>query len=213
MRAVARRHRRVILAQSGVADPSPDSDIRRGNAIMPPGRITAITDGGALYPLDKMDAHRRGVLHMAVSVFIFSGEALLIQRRAIGKYHSGGQWANSCCTHPYWKEPLLHAAERRTREELGLRIALKPAGIITYRAPVGSGLVEHERVQIFHAEADRVSLRLAPDPDEVMEARFVSCNALQTAARTGPSEFAPWFRIYLDRWDELCLSRPLPTGA
>jgi isopentenyl-diphosphate delta-isomerase len=209
MRAVARRRRRVNLAQSDGPDPSSYSDVRQGNAIMPPGAITAITDGGALYPVDKMDAHRRGVLHMAVSVFIFSGEDLLIQRRAIGKYHSGGQWANSCCTHPYWREPLLQAAERRTREELGVYIALKPAGIITYRASVGSDLVEHEKVQIFHAEADRDSLRLAPDPEEVMEARFASCGALQDAARTNPMDFAPWFRIYLDRWDELCLSRPI----
>jgi isopentenyl-diphosphate delta-isomerase len=213
MRAGARRRRSVSLASPGVTGARLDDSIGPADAPPAADRIAAVTDGGALYPLEKMDVHRRGILHLAVSVFVFSGEELLMQRRALGKYHSGGQWANSCCTHPYWREPLLRAAERRTREELGLSIALKPAGVITYRASVGSGLIEHERVQIFHAEADRDRLCLMPNPDEVMETRLVSVAALCFAAKVNPGDFAPWFRIYLERWDELGLPRQMPDAA
>ena len=102
-----------------------------------------------------MQAHRSGQLHLAVSVFLFCGDEMLIQRRAIGKYHCGGLWANSCCTHPHWGETLAAAARRRMWEELGVWLRLSAGATLTYRARVGKGLIEHERVQLFRAEADK----------------------------------------------------------
>jgi len=167
--------------------------------------IPAIADDGRLYPIGKMEAHRGGILHLAVSVFAFAGDRLLIQRRASGKYHSGGQWANTCCTHPNWNERLEASARRRLREELGFDAELSAAGQIEYRADVGSGLREVERVQVYRAEID-AAMRFTPNPDEVSGTRWAEPRRLQDEAAAWPEQFAPWFRIYLARWDELGLS-------
>jgi isopentenyl-diphosphate delta-isomerase len=165
--------------------------------------ITAIADDGSLFPIGKMDAHRRGILHQAVSVFVFCGGELLIQRRAATKYHCAGQWANTCCTHPAWGESEQAAADRRLREELGFSVALEPARVLTYAARVPEGLVEHERVRIFRGAADKATLRPDPDPDEVCAIRWASPDALRAEMHRRPDDFAPWFRIYLRRWDDL----------
>ncbi|XBQ17709.1 MAG: NUDIX domain-containing protein [Oceanicaulis sp.] len=152
-----------------------------------------------------MDAHRRGLLHDAVSVFVFDGPDMLVQRRAAGKYHCGGLWANACCTHPDWGEDAAASARRRLREELGIDLPLTEVGLTVYRADVGGGLVEHERVRIFRASADRAALRFDLDPDEVSEVRWASPAALIEEARTAPGTIAPWLKVYLDRWDTLGL--------
>jgi isopentenyl-diphosphate delta-isomerase len=170
--------------------------------------IPAIGADSRLFAVEKMQAHLSGQLHLAVSVFLFCGSEMLIQRRAMSKYHCGGLWANSCCTHPHWGETLAMAARRRTREELGVAPSLTAGGVLTYCAPVGDGLVEHERVQLYRGEVDKTCLRLAPDPDEVMETGWVSRQALADAMAATPQAYAPWFRIYMDRWDELGLVAP-----
>ena len=167
--------------------------------------IPAVAGDGSLFPIDKMEAHKRGVLHQAVSVFVFSGRDILIQRRAAAKYHCGRQWANTCCTHPYWGETTAEAAQRRIFDELGFSIPLVPASVITYAAPVGNGLLEHERVQLYRGAADKTQLRIAANADEVMETRWATREKLQTEIRAQPQSFAPWFRIYLNRWSELGL--------
>jgi isopentenyl-diphosphate delta-isomerase len=166
--------------------------------------IPAIGADG-LFPIDKMEAHRTGQLHLAVSVFLLSGQDMLIQRRAITKYHSGGLWANSCCTHPHWSETPADAAQRRTREELGACAALNLAGALTYYASVGSGLIEHERVQVFFAQVDKTGFCLSPHPDEVMETRWVSRDSVWAHMQARPEDFASWFQIYLARWRELAI--------
>jgi isopentenyl-diphosphate delta-isomerase len=165
--------------------------------------IPAIGPAGAVYPVGKMDAHRRGVQHIAVSVFIFAGSEILIQRRAAGKYHSGLQWANACCSHPNWDEPIAAAAHRRLFEELGIDLPLAAGRVIDYRADVGGGLIENERVHLFSGIADRRTLVIAPDPQEVSETRWATRADLLREAGAAPDSFAPWFRIYLDRWAEL----------
>lgn len=167
------------------------------------GKIPAIGADGDLFAIEKMQAHRSGQLHLAVSVFIFSGEEMLIQRRAASKYHCPGLWANSCCTHPHWHESLAAAARRRTREELGVSLRLRSCGTLTYRAAVGGDLIEHEQVQLYEAQTAKSHLRLAPDPAEVMETGWVTRPAVLAAMAVRPQDYAPWFRIYLHRWDEL----------
>lgn len=169
--------------------------------------IPAIGANGAMFPIEKMAAHRAGQLHLAVSVFIFRGEELLIQQRATDKYHSGGLWANSCCSHPNWGEAIAASATRRLQEELGLSAPLKQTAVLDYVADVGPDLVEHERVHVFRGEVDpdRQAPLLAPDPLEVRAVRWEKPADLAVRARAEPHRFAPWFRIYLERWSELGL--------
>jgi isopentenyl-diphosphate Delta-isomerase len=168
--------------------------------------IPAIGADGVLYPIEKLAAHRQGQLHLAVSVFVFRGADLLIQQRAAGKYHCAGLWANSCCSHPHWGEAVGASAARRLREELGIAVPLTATAQLDYRAGVTDNLIECERVHVFRGEAP-AGLAPAPDPSEVAAIRWARPEALRAQARVTPELFAPWFRIYLERWDELGLSR------
>ncbi len=167
--------------------------------------IPAIASDGSLFPIDKLEAHRRGQKHLAVSVFVFSGDKLLLQQRADGKYHCGGLWANTCCTHPHWDEPALACANRRLHEELGLTLALQPCAVVDYSADVGNGLTENERVHVFRGDM------LAPievssfNNTEVQAVAWTDFNELRHQVARQPERFTPWLRIYLDRWSELAL--------
>ena len=167
--------------------------------------IPAIAEDGSLFPVGKMEVHRRGMLHQAVSVFVFSGDELLIQRRAATKYHCGLQWANTCCTHPHWGEDERSAATRRLREELGISVELELARVITYEADVTDGLVEHERVQVFWGIADKANLPMRLNSDEVQDISWADLDTLRAQIRRRPQDFTPWFQIYLARWTELGL--------
>jgi len=152
---------------------------------------------GRLGPQDKLAVHLQGLRHQAVSVFVMDGPRVLIQRRAMGKYHTPGLWANTCCTHPHWGEAPRDCAIRRLREELGIT-ALSPdfAGQVEYRAEVGGGMVEHEVVDIFVAEAPG-GTGLFLNPDEVMDARWLTLDELTAEVAADPGRFTPWLRIYL----------------
>jgi isopentenyl-diphosphate delta-isomerase len=152
---------------------------------------------GTLTPVEKLEAHRRGLRHKAVSVFVLRDGEVLLQRRAMGKYHTPGLWANTCCTHPEWDETPDACAVRRLEEELGIT-GLTPVhrDTVEYRADVGGGLTEHEVVDLFTAEAP-ADLEIAPDPDEVMETRWASYAALADDVARHPERFTPWLRIYL----------------
>ena len=152
---------------------------------------------GDLVAMDKLEVHRRGLRHPAVSVFVMHGTRTLIQRRALSKYHTPGLWANSCCTHPHWGEAPGACASRRLAQELGISgLRMDPAGAVEYRADVGGGLTEHEVVDIFIASA-LVAPDVVPDPDEVAETRWVDLFDLAAETRRHPARFTPWLRIYL----------------
>ncbi|MEM7643711.1 MAG: isopentenyl-diphosphate Delta-isomerase [Pseudomonadota bacterium] len=152
---------------------------------------------GALTPVEKLDAHVRGLRHKAVSVFVMRGSKLLIQQRAASKYHTPGLWANTCCTHPAWGESGAACAQRRLREELGITgLTLEARPGIEYRADVGDGLVEHEVVEVFLAEATE-KMPLAPNPEEVQATRWVDLYDLAAQTRRHSEEFTPWLQIYL----------------
>ncbi len=153
---------------------------------------------GVLQPVEKLEVHQRGLRHLAVSVFVLAGTSVLIQRRALSKYHTPGLWANTCCTHPRWGEATEACAARRLHEELGITgLDLRAAGHVCYRAEVGQGLIEHEEVDIFVAEAP-ASLPMTLNPDEVCETRWVDLAALTVETRANPAMFTPWLRIYLE---------------
>lgn len=150
---------------------------------------------GSLVPVEKLEVHRLGLRHPAVSVFVMNGEATLLQRRALDKYHTPGLWANACCTHPRWGEEPMDCALRRLREELGIEgLALAARGEIEYRADVGGAMVEHECVNLFVGEGRPT---LAPNPEEVMETRWLSRAALEAEIAQAPERFTPWLRIYM----------------
>lgn len=152
---------------------------------------------GRLTPVDKLAVHQRGLRHKAISVFVLCGRAVLIQRRALVKYHTPGLWANTCCTHPAWGEGDADCARRRLTEELGIAgLDLTHAGQIEYRADVGHGLIEHEVVQLFTARAGR-DLAMDLNPAEVMETAWVNLDELTAQTRHSPERFTPWLRIYL----------------
>ncbi|KUF10043.1 isopentenyl-diphosphate Delta-isomerase [Pseudoponticoccus marisrubri] len=154
---------------------------------------------GTLQPVEKLDAHIRGLRHKAVSVFVTKGDQVLIQRRAMGKYHTPGLWANTCCTHPDWEEPAAACALRRLKDELGITgVTPVHRGRVEYRADVGGGLTEHEVVEIFRAEATP-AMTLQPNPDEAMDVRWIGRAALEAEIAAKPERFTPWLRIYLAR--------------
>ncbi|MEM6616089.1 MAG: isopentenyl-diphosphate Delta-isomerase [Pseudomonadota bacterium] len=166
--------------------------------------IPVIADDGSLYPMEKMAAHRSPNLHLAVSIFVFDLEGkLLIQRRADHKYHCGGKWANTCCSHPHWGEDINSAAHRRLGEELGFEVPLSETRVVEYSADVGSGLWEWERVHMFRADVARGSVEPEPNSDEVSETRWVSAAELSAEIAEDADDFAPWFRIYVERFPTL----------
>jgi isopentenyl-diphosphate Delta-isomerase len=162
---------------------------------------------GVLTPLGKLDVHLRGLRHPAISVFLMASDGsgrTLIQRRALGKYHTPGLWANACCTHPHWGEDAQSAAVRRIGEELGLwDMALTRAGGQEYRADVGNGLTEHEVVDIFVGQLD-AGAAVPFNPAEVMDVAWVTLPDLAAQIAAAPLRFSPWLRIYLDKgWGEV----------
>ena len=158
---------------------------------------------GSLQPVEKLDVHLRGLRHKAISVFIMSGGEMLIQRRALGKYHTPGLWANTCCTHPEWDEPDAVCVTRRLEEELGITdVKARHRGQVEYRADVGNGLIEHEVVEVFVVETTR-DLPLALNPDEVMDTRWIKVDTLRTELDATPEVFTPWLRIYMEQHSAL----------
>jgi len=157
-----------------------------------------------LQPVEKLKAHIDGLKHLAISVFVISGDQVLLQKRAMGKYHTPGLWANTCCTHPHWEELPLNCAHRRLEEELGITgLTLAHCGQVEYRADVGGGLTEHEVVDIYRADASR-ELQLSLNPGEVEATRWIYIADLKTEIAERPTKFTPWLRIYLDQhWDKI----------
>ena len=147
---------------------------------------------------EKLRAHTEGWLHRALSVFVFDDAGrLLLQQRNPDKYHSGGLWSNTCCSHPYPDEPPLAAARRRLHEEMGFSCPLTPAFHFTYQAPVGPSLTEHEYDHVFVGTVGEVNIR--PDPDEVTDWTWVSPSALREDINSHPDRYTVWFRRLLDR--------------
>jgi len=140
---------------------------------------------------EKMEVHRKGLLHRAFSVFLFHGDRLLIQQRAAGKYHCGGLWANTCCSHPHAGQLLQDAVQQRLMEECGITgVSLREAGCFVYRAVFPNGLTEYEMDHVFVGEYEGA---FSPDPGEIAELRYVSLAELKKDMIANPEKYAPWF--------------------
>ena len=153
---------------------------------------------------EKLQAHRDGALHRAFSIFVFDPAGrLLLQKRAAGKYHSGGLWSNTCCGHPRPGEATLAAARRRLREEMNFDCELREAFDFVYRAELGGALVEHEFDHVFVGEL--AGDPPAPEPSEAEDWRWVSMNELREGLREQPARYSYWLKaaVESDGWARL----------
>lgn len=147
--------------------------------------------------MEKLEAHKKGVLHRAITVYIFnSRQQLLLQKRAGGKYHSGGLWSNTCCSHPAPGEKTLQAAHRRLYQEMGLRCPLAPMFTLSYCLPLANGLVEHELGHVYFGLTDDLPL---PDPDEAEAFQYLSPEQVSEQIAATPDAFTAWFRLTFSR--------------
>ena len=155
--------------------------------------VVVLVDSGdvVLGVAPKIEVHREGRLHRAVSVVLFDDAGrILLQRRADGKYHSGGLWSNSCCGHPRPGEAVSSAAQRRLSVELGIDdCQLTRVSDFVYYAEVGGGLVEHE---LDHVLVGRWTGTMRPNPSEVSATRWVDRDTLLTELTELPRQFTPW---------------------
>lgn len=140
---------------------------------------------------EKLEVHRKGLLHRAFSAFLFSGDSLLIQRRADGKYHSAGLWANTCCSHPRAGETLEEAVRKRLALECGIREAeIREAGRFVYRAVFPNGLTEYEMDHVFVGE---YAGSFEANPEEASELRRIRLDELKQDMLNAPERYAVWF--------------------
>ncbi|GGE64744.1 isopentenyl-diphosphate delta-isomerase [Pedobacter psychrotolerans] len=147
--------------------------------------------------MEKLEAHQKGILHRAFSIFIFnSKDELLLQQRAINKYHSGGLWTNTCCSHPKPGENNLEAANRRLMEEMGMKTDLSYAFNFTYRAAFDNGLIEHEFDHVFFGKSDLLPIL---NREEVENFKYLSLPSLKEELQRNPDDYTPWLRICLDK--------------
>lgn len=147
---------------------------------------------------EKMDAHRKGVLHRAISVFILnSNNELLLQRRAVSKYHSGGLWTNTCCSHPRPGETALEAANRRLIEEMGMSCELKEIYQFQYRAELDNELTEHELDHVFVGYSDDSPIL---NPEEADAYRYERLEKITAHIEDAPTDYTEWFKITIDKF-------------
>ncbi len=148
--------------------------------------------------MEKLEAHRKGALHRAVSVFVFNSRGeLLMQKRASGKYHGGGLWTNTCCTHPSDGESSLECANRRLKEEMGIETQLVEQFSFIYRSEVENGLIEHEFDHVFFGIYDGT---VALNPKEAEDHTFAPLVKVFTDAENQPERYSIWFRIIIDKF-------------
>ena len=147
--------------------------------------------------MEKMEAHHKGVLHRAFSIFIFNtNNQLLLQQRALNKYHSGGLWTNTCCSHPRKNETFLKASHRRLNEEMGMSAPLDKAFSFIYKEQLDQNLIEHEFDWVFIGKTDA---KPTINKDEVSSYKYVDFDYLLIDVEQNPHLYTVWLKICLKR--------------
>lgn len=148
--------------------------------------------------MEKLEAHRQGLLHRAFSVFVLNANnELMLQQRAHHKYHSGGLWTNTCCSHPRDGETVDDAAHRRLQEEMGFDCLIYKAFEFTYRAKLDKGMIEHEYDHLF---IGRFSGEPKINPDEVADWKWMNIKAVSNDIDENPDLYTAWFKIIYQRF-------------
>jgi isopentenyl-diphosphate Delta-isomerase len=151
--------------------------------------------------MEKMEAHEKALLHRAFSVFIFNtrGE-MLLQQRALTKYHSGGLWTNACCSHPFPGEETMIAAGRRLQEEMGFVTPVKKVFDFVYKAEFDNGLTEHEFDHVFTGVYEG---KIRMNKEEVNDYSYMSLDSITESLKTNPQKFTAWFHLAfpkIEKW-------------
>lgn len=150
--------------------------------------------------LEKLEAHQKGLLHRAFSVFLFNKKGeMLLQKRANTKYHSPNLWTNAVCSHPRNGESYKNGALRRLNEELGISTEIEEKFHFIYKADVGQNLWEHELDYVFVGIYEGI---FNLNPNEVSETRYISLVDLQKEILSNPDNFTEWFKIILNKYLE-----------
>jgi isopentenyl-diphosphate Delta-isomerase len=156
--------------------------------------------------MEKMEAHEKGLLHRAFSIFIFNSfGGMLLQQRALDKYHSSGLWTNACCSHPKPGEKIESAAHRRLKEELGFDVTITKAFTFTYQAHFDNGLTENEYDHVFIGIYDG---KVKYNKAEVNKVRHIAIDKLQKEVDRTPELFTEWFKIALPHLREWLTKSP-----
>ncbi len=155
--------------------------------------------------MGKMEAHEKGLLHRAFSVFIFnSKQEVLLQQRAACKYHSPNLWTNTCCSHPRAGETNQQAGERRLQEEMGLQVPLREVFSFIYKAPFDNGLTEHEYDHVLVGYSDA---QPQINPEEVASWKWLSLEAIKEDILQAPERYTAWFKIIFEEFYHHLLSK------
>ena len=146
--------------------------------------------------MEKMEAHEKGVLHRAFSVFIFNQKGdMLLQQRAFSKYHSGGLWTNTCCSHPRENELTIDAAHRRLQEEMGFDCEIEKAFDFIYKRELDQGLTEHELDHVFIGEFEG---EVCFNKEEVNTYIYIPVQDVLEEVKQRPEKYTEWFKICLN---------------
>ncbi|WEK21788.1 MAG: isopentenyl-diphosphate Delta-isomerase [Candidatus Pedobacter colombiensis] len=147
--------------------------------------------------MEKMEAHIQGKRHRAFSIFIFNKKGeLLLQKRAADKYHSGGKWTNTCCSHPRQGETTDDAANRRLREEMGMKADIHPVFRFLYDTEIMPGIIEHEYDHVYVGVTDALPVL---NPAEVSEYCYIAMKDLSEELKADPDKYTKWLKICFER--------------
>lgn len=147
--------------------------------------------------MPKLEAHEKGFLHRAFSVFIFNSKGqLLLQQRALNKYHSAGLWTNTCCSHPRHNEETIQAAQRRLKEEMGIECTLEKKFDFIYKSEFDNGLTEYEYDHVFFGETNSLP---QINKEEVNSWNYYSMHEIENELKNNPNKFTTWFKLCFDK--------------
>jgi isopentenyl-diphosphate delta-isomerase len=160
--------------------------------------ILVDSNDNAIGKMEKIEAHEKGLLHRAFSVFIFNdNNELLLQQRALSKYHTPGLWTNTCCSHQKVGETNIEAGQRRLMEEMGFSVPLKEKMAFTYKAPFSNGLTEHE---YDHILVGHYNDEPQPNPEEVESWKWQKIEDIVEDISHNPEKYTAWFKIIFDKY-------------
>ena len=145
--------------------------------------------------MEKLEAHQKGLLHRAFSIFIFNdNDEMLLQKRALGKYHSGGLWTNTCCSHPSENESILEAGKRRLSEEMNYEADLKACFSFIYKVDLDNDLSEHE---LDHVLIGRSNSNPILNPEEASDYKWISIDSVISDINENDEDYTFWFKLIL----------------